>query len=461
MHEMPPQSSVPVERDDVVTSSSSPCTTTERCHLATDTADEEKERKLSTYLDSFLSLSHDDVRYKGECYRNRIECCGSSPSLYCSQCCRLLVRPKSMLWPKSVYSGTLKLPFDLHVVLDDRRTSAAGLHAVTLLEASWRIRCGRGEEGGGKEQEEEKGETIRNGVNQAVSAVSIHARNDLSSHQEEMANNIYGDILHRIISETTLLDDNATVSDDSQKRFSGKNNRFISSLDKPPVTLIDLERNDPIPKYSASSIEDEQNEEQGMTCILFPSPHESVPLASVVSKITRLVVLDCKWSNTNCKDHPELAKLQKVHLTSPLEKTHYWRWHNSGSGMLSTIEAIYFAALEVAKHLQLSLDEDGNNTNSFWDSTNTESLIDIMWLFALQRAAICRSSPTSKNGDDLPFTDAGKEARRALRRTAGTEKQVKDKEKGKKLREEARRQRRQEQETIWKRDILKVDHAQN
>ena len=35
----------------------------------------------------------------------------------------------------------------------------------------------------------------------------------------------------------------------------------------------------------------------------------------------------------------------------PLE-TRFWRWHDAGQGMLSTVEAICFATLEIAEEKQ-------------------------------------------------------------------------------------------------------------
>ncbi|KAL7549655.1 hypothetical protein ACHAWF_012921 [Thalassiosira exigua] len=80
---------------------------------------------------------------------DRVFCCGASRSFYCKECCRLLVPDHSLPSPISGRSGMasaknvldrscserrpLKLPFNLHIILDDRRGSATGLHAVALL----------------------------------------------------------------------------------------------------------------------------------------------------------------------------------------------------------------------------------------------------------------------------------------------------------------------------------------
>jgi hypothetical protein len=147
----------------------------------------------------------------------------------------------------------------------------------------------------------------------------------------------------------------------------------------------------------------------------------------VASDINRLVVLDCKWTKSSCKNRLELRDLPKVHLTNPPEESYFWRWHNKGPGMISTIEAIYYASLEIAERKEgMSKDE-------------RENLIHLLYLFAEQRISIQRSCQIS--GESLPYGEKGKEEQRALRRYKGTAKQVRDKEKGRLLKESAREER--------------------
>lgn len=61
-------------------------------------------------------------------------CCGTSRSLYCSECGKLLIEKE--LWPKPLQLGQLQLPFDLDVILSDRRRAATGFHAFVLIQAS-------------------------------------------------------------------------------------------------------------------------------------------------------------------------------------------------------------------------------------------------------------------------------------------------------------------------------------
>ena len=184
--------------------------------------------------------------------------------------------------------------------------------------------------------------------------------------------------------------------------------------------LYDIERGDALPDYNVSDSDG--------TFILFPVPGESVPLASVAANINQLVVLDCKWTKSSCKDRPELQNLPKVHLSEPPEKSYFWRWHSQGPGMISTIEAIYYASLEVSEHKR-SIPKD-----------ERENLIHLLYLFAEQRISIQRSCEES-GGKTTPFSEKGKEEQRALRRYKGTEKQARDKKRGKLLKEFARKQR--------------------
>jgi len=93
--------------------------------------------------------------------------------------------------------------------------------------------------------------------------------------------------------------------------------------------------------------------------------------------------------------------------------------------MVSTIEALYYASVEVAKHKGDHLKEQEQN------------LIHLLWLFAEQRILIQKSSKDERSL--LPFSEAGKEKQRSLRRYEVTEKQARDKEVGRELKEKVRR----------------------
>jgi hypothetical protein len=254
--------------------------------------------EIVPYLKEFLTPAslEEQTRF------GRIKCCNVSRSLYCCECYSLLV-PQSH-WPLKLQTSDAKstlLPFNLCVVLHDRRKSATGLHAAVLDKAN-------------------------------------------QTHQ---------------------------------------------------VTVVDIERGEPMPQFKAND----------GTYLLFPSP-DSVPLASAATSISTLVVLDCKWTRSSSRDHASISNLPKVHLTNPPVESSYWRWHNAGSGMLSTMEAVYVAAKEVSTALSIGEDSD---------------YLALLWLFALQRAAILRHTQVQLR--EPPFTDAGKEEQRALRRQRGTEKQ--------------------------------------
>ena len=120
-------------------------------HRAKDTGERscetDAERIVQKYLDSFLEQHDDSINDSTEQTFNRVVCCETSSSLYCNKCCNLLVPDGSLPEPISLRRSTtqqhdnnhskegrrLQLPFNLHIVLDDRRGSATGLHAKVLL----------------------------------------------------------------------------------------------------------------------------------------------------------------------------------------------------------------------------------------------------------------------------------------------------------------------------------------
>lgn len=296
------------------------------------------ESLVEMYLESFLERPQ----------FGRKTCCESSQSLYCKSCCGLLVPDDSL--PCSIRlrkradsedivlrdsEKPLKLPFDLHIILDDRRGSSTGIHAVALLE---------------KEQQE----------------IEIDSR--------------------------------------------------ASAAELGSVKLVDV-TNDEIPNY----------QDGDGTFILFPSPGESVPIETVATEINTLVALDCKWTKTSIHRKKALSQLPKVHLSSPPERSYYWRWHNMGPGMISTIEAIYYAAYEVSQiKSQQSIETNVSSQYASTDETDQNNLLDLLWLFGHQRAATLKSA--KKAGKPPPGTDEGKEAQRELRKQKGTWRQLRHQE---------------------------------
>lgn len=233
---------------------------------------QDRDPHVTAYLDSFSPLERNE----------RIKCCGASRSLICPECCKLLAPPEIL--PPCIRESSLELPFHLHVILDDNRATATGLHAMALL---------------GEEQ----------------------------------------------------------VSLTDMKKFDGGQTVNFNSH----------------------------------TYVLFPC-EDSVPISSV-NDIDTLVVLDCKWTKT-VPAESLVSNLPRVHLSNPPRQSHFWRSHTAQQGCLSTIEAIYHAAVEL----------DPNNLN----------LVHLLWLFGRQRAAIQAQGPWK--GRSMPYTEGGKEAMRALRR---------------------------------------------
>jgi len=179
-----------------------------------------------------------------------------------------------------------------------------------------------------------------------------------------------------------------------------------TSPDNPRVRLSET-----VPAY------DETDDDREGTFLLFPCP-SSAPLSSILTSelpVKRLVVLDCKWQRTSMRLNPNLRKLPRIHLDHPPKQSYFWRWHNSGEGMLSTVEAVYYAARQVA-------------TARAWEGSKLTQLVELFWLFSQQREII-RSSYEMGCGRKLvapvPFTDDGKAYHRALRRREDRQKRGK------------------------------------
>ena len=348
------------------------------------------ESKVKEYLDSFTNSSAKESSFP------RVFCCKTSHSLYCKECCNLLVADDALPTPvrirkqhckcksgkglvdreatiancdrsdpndipahedpesiKIFEDGPLRLPFDLHVILDDRRTSSTGLHAIALL--------------GG--------------------ACCNNSRNEFDQS-----------------------------TDSSTERLQCTCNKLGT------VTLTDVEKLD---RFEQSEILDNametydvsnKDEDGPSTYLLFPCPGESVPLEAVSDKVKTLIVLDCKWTKSGVwRQSRRLRNLPKAHLSSPPTESHFWRWHNAGPGMMSTIEAIYYASLEVyqGRYKQLVF---GSSPQSRIDDClrDEHNSVHLLWLFGHQRQATLEKA--KGEGKAAPCCEDGKEAQRALRR---------------------------------------------
>ena len=214
-----------------------------------------------------------------------------------------------------------------------------------------------------------------------------HAKQQQNSERNDDANDSNGD--HEVGSDST-----------------------IPSI--PLVRLVDIDRDEPLPNYHHNNKANNSNDgddDYGNTFLLFPTA-TSVPLSSVAHKIERLVVLDVKWTRSSLRLHPSLSSLPTVHLTSPPPSSFFWRWHNAGTGMLSTIEAVRVAATEVDQ-----TNRENNRSNG--DSCQRNDYLYLLWLFGLQRAVISNKQKKTKN-TAAPFTEQGKEQARALRKRKDT-----------------------------------------
>ncbi|CAJ1932928.1 unnamed protein product [Cylindrotheca closterium] len=156
------------------------------------------------------------------------------------------------------------------------------------------------------------------------------------------------------------------------------------------VKLFSFEDNN-IPTYDPESFPN--------TYVLFPE--EGSASITSVGQIDRLIVLDIKWSKQSGSTDSRFRSFPRVHLDSPPDRSHFWRWHSEGAGMLSTIEAIYFAAMETTLG------------RKDWNLSDRRRLINIMWLFATQYAIVKRKSEIEDR--TVPFSEDAKLERRLLR----------------------------------------------
>jgi hypothetical protein len=258
--------------------------------------------------DALIDFLKECTLVEGAAVRIRCPTCNASVSLYCSSCCQIMV-PREK-WPKTITDGSIRVPFDIDIIVDDRRTASTGIHVPAILSS------------GGHDSK-------------------------------------------------PVLTNNAA----------------------PRIRLFDREISDDIPDYDK-----ERN-----TFLLFPGGN-SLPISSVARTCTieRIVVLDCRWNHASGRMHPSVQKMQRVHLNCSLKQSYFWRWHNAGEGMISTVEAIYMCAWEVAKVLQ-------------WDSQERHKLVYLLWLFGLQREVIRRKYEQGGGISmpvHLPYSENGKEYQR-------------------------------------------------
>jgi len=254
----------------------------------------------------------------------------------------------------------------------------------------------------------------------------------------------------------TLLMQHHHPQDSEEDNDNNKNNE--ASI-PPVVRLIDLERDEPLPNYVQ-----EQEEFREQVYVLFPSD-QSVPLSSVYQQenssgeestgvdtpnihdtsqptpsqnnnnnkpTIRLIVLDCKWTGyKRLLESTCLSTLPQVHLDHPPTQSFYWRWHSAGEGCLSSAEAVFWAAWQWPRRIA------NNNNNHHHRQPETEeplaptdepnhdpdsTLLDLLWLFAVQRALIQKrfqSEPTPRTIPHLPFSPQAKDHARKLRAKQG------------------------------------------
>ncbi|KAL7567594.1 hypothetical protein ACA910_017009 [Epithemia clementina (nom. ined.)] len=310
--------------------------------LSSELLDEEQELKQDidssrqtteryTVLADYLERIHEEYQNK-EWPRTMCSKCVTSRHVYCHDCALLVIPEED--WPDSVRNHTLQtcLPFQLDILLDDRRSASSGVQMAALF--------------------------------------------------------------HHAAAEPA---DDATNSQHQQP--------------SPVVRFVELDRGQSIPDYG-------EDEDSIKTVLLYPGPG-SIPLSSLLEgkaadTTLRLVALDCKWRNS-VRRAEKLSSLTMVHLDNPPSQSHYWRWHNAGPGCLSTAEAVFWAAWQLVSGDGMSA---ASNCSSRRED-NEQRLLDIMWLFAVQRSIILRrfhAEVRERVIPHLPFTDEAKEIARGYRR---------------------------------------------
>ena len=171
-------------------------------------------------------------------------------------------------------------------------------------------------------------------------------------------------------------------------------------------------------EYTVDQVQDHDDQyDPTTTFILFPST-QSIPLSDDTLNIKKLVVFDCKWTKAVSLTDGRFKNLRHVKLSNPPTKSRYWRWHNNGAGMLSTIEATVCAVWEAA-------------------GDNKENVMNLLYLFGLQRAAI--KQQCLADNSPFPWDDEYKDEKRRQTKQSGTERQKLQKVEARKESKEDRR----------------------
>ena len=89
------------------------------------------ESEINAYLNSLVDVDCTSPM-STSVQRKRQKCCGTSRSIYCPECFKILL-------DKSEYAlegidSKVKLPFSVDIILTDRRVASTGVHAVVLAD---------------------------------------------------------------------------------------------------------------------------------------------------------------------------------------------------------------------------------------------------------------------------------------------------------------------------------------
>ncbi|KDO34297.1 hypothetical protein SPRG_19115 [Saprolegnia parasitica CBS 223.65] len=127
-----------------------------------------------------------------------------------------------------------------------------------------------------------------------------------------------------------------------------------------------------------------------------------------LDQLETLIFIDCPWQKGPAiLNDKSLSHLRTVKLAKPPLHSKFWRYHSSGDGCVSTIEAVYlmleeYTAAMHARNLAL---------------TSTDDVSEILYYFNLVHDTILETHKSDPNRqlDRAPMSEAEKERQRLLR----------------------------------------------
>ncbi|OQR85352.1 hypothetical protein ACHHYP_11913 [Achlya hypogyna] len=146
-----------------------------------------------------------------------------------------------------------------------------------------------------------------------------------------------------------------------------------------------------------------------------------------IDQIETLIFIDCPWQKgPTILNHPSVAHLRAVKLAKPPLHSKFWRYHSSGEGCISTIEAVYLMLEEYLTALQKR-----NLTPSMTDPVG-----GLLYFFNIVHDVILETHKTDPNRqlERAPMSEAAKELQRLRhsQKEAGRKRKLENREAHKK-----------------------------